>query len=135
MKIDLNNTPIYTDKRGSIAMVLESCSIGSISRIQSFPETWRARHWHPNDFHFCEVIYGEMQYYHVPMTNGTINGKPELFVVSLGELIYTPPGYFHEMVFEQHTIFNCYSHLPRVQSNYEAETKRLDISLKELYNK
>ncbi len=112
-------------------MIFESFDIKSISRIDSLPKTFRARHSHP-DIHWIEVLQGQIEYYHCKDVN---NPKPEKFIVNIGDIIFSPPNYFHEMNFDFFTSFNCYSELPRDQQNYEKNTvRRLDISLKDIYN-
>ena len=129
--MNLIELPNHRDTRGEIQMILENCLIGSISRIRSFPGTWRARHTHPNDSHYCEVICGEIEYYE--RKTGS-NEKPTKSIYTLGDIFYTPPRVDHEMVFNVFTIFNCYSKLPRDEKNYEKETIRFVESLKEIYN-
>ena len=131
MHKNLNDTPKHVDDRGVIQMIFENCSIGSISRISTNPGNWRARHTHPNDNHYCEVLSGEMECYE--RKTGT-NDKPTKEICKAGDVIFTPSGVDHEMVFNVFTIFNCYSKLPRTAENYEKETIRFPESLKEIYD-
>ena len=129
--IKLKDLPCYKEERGSIQMLFESSNIKSISRIECLPNTWRARHSHP-DIHWIEVIEGQLEYYHCKDIN---NPEPEKFIVNKGEIVWSPPNYFHEMNFSCFTVFNCYSDTPRDQLNYEKNTfRKLDLSLKNIYN-
>jgi len=131
MHTNLTELPSHKDKRGEIQMILESCLIGSISRIITRGGNWRARHTHPNDSHYCEVECGEIEYYE--RKTGS-NEKPTKNIYKFGDIFYTPPGFDHEMVFNVFTVFNCYSKLPRDEKNYENETIRFPESLKEIYD-
>jgi len=132
MHENLKNISRYTDGRGEIQMILESCDIGSISRIVTVPNSFRARHMHPTDTHYCEIITGEVEYYERKTGSGD---KPSKNIFRDGDIIYTPNGYDHEMFFNLHTVMNCYSKLPRTTKNYEKETIRFTESLKEIYDK
>lgn len=143
-KYSICDFPCHIDDRGKIQMILENCSVGSISRIESLSNTIRARHIHVKDYHYCEVISGEIEYYHQLVSNIEDLGgssfiqsfQPEKYIVKVGEMIFTPPMFFHEMVFNTYTIFNCYSYLVRNQENYENETiKYPHLSLKKIYIK
>jgi tellurite resistance-related uncharacterized protein len=130
--LELKNSPCYIEDRGKIQMILENCDIKSISRIESLPNTFRARHSH-EDVHWIEILEGQLEYYHCEDIN---NPKPEKFIVNKGQIVWSPPNYFHEMIFNCFTVFNCYSNLPRDQKNYEGNLiRKLDLSLKDIYDK
>jgi hypothetical protein len=131
MYINLGDVPRYIDQRGVIRMILANCSIGSISKITTYANNWRARHYHPNDFHFCEILDGEIEYYE--REHGS-DKKPIKNIYRTGDIFYTPPNFDHEMIFNRYTVFNCYSKLPRSQENYEKETIRFNESLKGIYD-
>lgn len=131
MHNNLKDITSHSDNRGKIQMILENCKIGSISRIETLANNWRARHYHPNDYHFCEVISGEIEYYHRPTGS---NEKPFRETYRVGDIFYTPPKFDHEMIFNVDTVFNCYSRLPRTEKNYEKETIRIRTSLKSIYD-
>jgi hypothetical protein len=132
--IHLKDQPAHNDERGEIQMILESCEIGSISRIASNVDSSRARHYHPADYHWCEVIEGCVEYYE-QFYNGRFDEPVLLKTLHKGDIFFTPPMNSHEMIFPCYTVLNCYSHLPRVQSNYEKETIRFSHSLRDLYYK
>ena len=133
MNMKENNT--YKDDRGEIQMILESCDVGSISRIITEPGKTRARHTHPNDTHFIIVNYGQIIIYERP--TGT-NDVPIKTVLNKGDIHFTKNKTDHLMVFLVKTEFDCYSLLPRNSDNYEKETIRLSKeqdNLIESYNK
>ena len=121
----------HKDNRGIISMILENCLIGSISRIESLPNTFRARHFHSKDSHWIVVNEGQVIIYEKP--NG-INVRPTKIVLNKGDLHYTPPMTDHEMRFSCFTVFDCYSKQPRDQENYENDTTRLDYDMQEKYD-
>ena len=129
--MNLINLPKHKDSRGSIQMILDVCSIGSISRIDSLAGTTRAKHWHRNDGHFIETLVGEVWLFERPVGSSDC---PKLIKVKVGDIAFTGPNIEHEMFFPQFTVFNCYSLLPRQSHNYENETVRFDYSLREIYN-
>lgn len=130
--IKLKDLPCHINDKGHIQMIFEDLPIRSVSRIYCLPNSFRARHLHP-DRHWIEILFGQLEYYHCEDIN---NPKPEKFIVNPGEIIVSPPNWFHEMNFSVETSFNCYSELPRDQVNYEKNTvRRLDLSLKDIYNK
>jgi len=118
-------------ERGTISMVLEKCEIGSISRIECEPNTWRARHHHPNDSHWIIINEGQIEIYELPVDS---KDCPTKTVLNKGDIHFTSPMVLHEMVFNCFTVFDCYSKLPRNTENYENETVRFDYSLKDIYD-
>jgi oxalate decarboxylase/phosphoglucose isomerase-like protein (cupin superfamily) len=131
--LKLKDSPCYIEDRGKIQMIFDDCKIRSISRIESFPNSFRARHMH-GDVHWIEVLDGQLEYYHVEDIDKL--GKIEKFIVNPGQIVYSPPNYFHEMIFNHFTTFNCYSNSPRDQVNYEKNTvRKLELSLRDIFNK
>src|SRR5947208_1473864 len=61
--MNLSDLPCHKDIRGKIQMVLESCSIGSISIIDSEPNSLRANHMHLQDEHTILILEGQVEYY------------------------------------------------------------------------
>jgi len=133
--MNLNLLPCYRDARGSIQMIFENCDIKSISRIESFPNTYRARHAH-EEIHWCEVLEGQVEYYETMLENGKIVGKVTRQVFNKGDIFVNIPGSFHEMFFPCHTVFNCYATAGREQKDYEKGLIKIpDLSLKEFYER
>ena len=60
---DLVNLPKgYEDARGIIQPLCD-LNMKSASLIVSKPNTWRANHYHKNDWHFIYVLKGSFEYY------------------------------------------------------------------------
>lgn len=127
--MNLKDNPNHVDSRGKIQMILESCQIGSISRIESEAGTTRANHTHPKDSHWILINEGQIEIYEEDCRKNIIKT-----VLNKGDIHYTPPKTPHTMYFPCFTSFFCYSLLPRSQDNYEQETIRFDYSLRDLYN-
>lgn len=129
--MNISELNCYNNDKGSIQMILESCQVGSISKIHCLPNTFRARHSHISDQHHVLVNYGIIHIYERPVGS---EEKPTLYVLKTGDIHLTKPGIVHEMWFPEETYFDCYSLLPRNQANYELETVRVDFSLRDIYN-
>lgn len=131
MNENIKTNPNYVDERGSIEMIAENCSVGSISRITSLPNTERANHTHfGGEGHTIVVNEGQIHIYE--RSNGT-NEIPILTVLNKGDIHFTPEKSDHCMFFPTFTVFDCYSVLPRNSASYEKNTVRLGYSLKDIY--
>ena len=128
---NIKNNNNYKDSRGSIEMVLESCKVGSISRITTEANHTRASHWHKNDGHTIIVNEGQIYMYERDVE---FKGKPLLYILNKGDIHFTGPWVEHLMVMPCYTVFDCYSLLPRNSENYENETVRFSHDLQEIYN-
>ncbi len=122
---------VYSDKRGGIAMILDSCKVGSISRIDSQPDSVRAQHYHLNDGHTIIVNEGQIELYEWPLNS---EQRPTKIVLNKGDIHFTGPNVAHEMRFPCFTVFDCYSLLARDTANYEKETVRFPFSLEEIFD-
>jgi oxalate decarboxylase/phosphoglucose isomerase-like protein (cupin superfamily) len=129
--MNLKDINSHVDVRGKIQMVLESCKIGSISRIESEPGTWRARHYHKTDSHWILVNEGQIEIYEREVGGAYSISKK---VLNKGDVHYTGPMVEHEMVFPCWTSFDCYSFLSRDSNTYEGDLVRFEKSLKEEYD-
>ena len=127
-----NNIKKYIDDRGEIGMVLESCSIGSISLIKTVAGKTRANHYHPADTHHIYISKGHMEIYERPVNSSNV--KPIKKELVEGDGWFTDFGLEHTMFFPVDCEFWCFSKLPRNQSNYETETIRFSHDLRNIYN-
>jgi dTDP-4-dehydrorhamnose 3,5-epimerase-like enzyme len=119
---------VFKDARGSIELLFDDPTWGSVSRIYSEPGSRRANHYHKEDKHVCMVQYGRIIYYERPVGS---QEKPKKIVIEAGETFYTQPMVEHTMIFPTTTLFICFSKLSRMQDNYEKDTVRLDFNLDE----
>jgi hypothetical protein len=129
MNIKDNNN--YKDERGAIEMVLENCSVGSISRISTNPGHSRALHYHKKDGHTIIINEGQILMYERPTGS---KGKPDLFILNKGDIHFTGPMIDHQMFMPCYTVFDCYSLLPRDSEGYESETVRFSDDLRDIHN-
>ena len=115
--------PAFTDERGAIQPLVD-LPMRSAVMITSKKGTVRANHFHNTDWHFCQVIYGRIEYYHRP--HGS-DAEPEMVVAEAGQVIFTPPLVDHAMVFPEDTMFLTLGRNSRRQEVYEADVERIDF--------
>lgn len=126
-----NMSNYYKDNRGTIEMILESTSVGSVSLIKSNSGATRANHYHPVDTHYIYITTGDMEIYERPVGS---NVKPIKQTLREGDLWFTNNGLEHTMYFLTDCDFWCFSKLPRNQKNYESETVRFNHDLRDTFN-
>tara|TARA_B100001245_G_C22675681_1_gene330496 strand:- start:230 stop:643 length:414 start_codon:yes stop_codon:yes gene_type:complete len=121
---DLINLPKgYEDARGIIQPLCD-LNMKSASLIVSKPNTWRANHYHKNDWHFIYVLKGSFEYY-FKKTNSDEKIKKK--IVKKGELLFTGPVVDHAMFYTEETEIIVLSKNPRDQKTYEEDTVRIDF--------
>ena len=121
---DLVNLPKgYEDARG-IIQPLGDLNMKSASLIVSKANTWRANHYHKNDWHFIYVLKGSFEYY-FKKTNSDEKIKKK--IVKKGELLFTGPVVDHAMFYTEETEIIVLSKNPRDQKTYEEDTVRIDF--------
>lgn len=113
----------FVDARGVIQSVIEATT-RSVALITSEPGAIRANHWHQQDWHYCYVISGSLDYYERPVGS---TEKPTKTFIGPGELFFTPSGVEHAMVFREKTVFICLSRNPRDHETYEDDVKRVKL--------
>lgn len=128
--MNIKNNNNYKDSRGSIEMILESCKVGSISRITTEPNNGRASHWHKADGHTIVINEGQIEIYERPVDS---QEQPTKTILNKGDIHFTGPQVEHYMWMPCYTVFDCYSLLPRNSENYENETVRFEHNLKAIY--
>jgi dTDP-4-dehydrorhamnose 3,5-epimerase-like enzyme len=111
----------FIDQRGTIQplvdLPMESCVL-----IESKKGTVRANHYHKTDWHFCYVLYGQIDYYHRPTGS---DAKPEKVTVHKSQMFFTPPLVDHAMVFTEDTAFLTFGRNSRSQEVYESDVVRI----------
>ena len=121
---DLVNLPKgYEDARGVIQPLCD-LNMKSASLIVSKANTWRANHYHKNDWHFIYVLKGSFEYY-FKKTNSDEKIKKK--IVKKGELLFTGPVVDHAMFYAEETEIIVLSKNPRDQKTYEEDTVRIDF--------
>lgn len=111
----------FVDLRGGIQplvdLPMESCVL-----IESKKGTVRANHYHRTDWHFCYVLFGQIDYYHRPTGSAA---KPEKVTIRKSQMFFTPPLVDHAMVFTEDTAFLTFGRNSRSQEVYEADVVRI----------
>ena len=113
----------YEDARGIIQPLCD-LNMKSASLIVSKANTWRANHYHKNDWHFIYVLKGSFEYY-FKKTNSDEKIKKK--IVKKGELLFTGPVVDHAMFYTEETEIVVLSKNPRDQKTYEEDTVRIDF--------
>ena len=119
--MNIKDNDIYKDDRGEIQMVLPSCQIGSISRIVTEPDKFRANHYHLTDGHWIIINEGQVLIYERVRGQAVVTKT----VLNKGDIHFTGPLIDHLMYMPVYTVFDCYSLKSRDSENYEKETIRL----------
>ncbi len=113
----------FLDARGSIQPIVDA-ELGSCVLITCLPGAVRGNHFHREDWHYAYVISGRMSYYSRPTGDPA---PPTLTVVHAGELMFTPPGVEHAMVFDEPSVFLALGGASRRQADYEADLVRTTL--------
>ena len=114
----------FTDERGEIRALLEGIPFQSVLRIVSRAGAIRANHYHRQDYHYCYLESGRMEYFERPAGAGE---PPHRTLIESGQIVYTPPMTEHAMRFLEDSVFWCFSRNNREQSHYEADTVRVKL--------
>ena len=113
----------HEDARGIIQPLCD-LNMKSASLIVSKANTWRANHYHKNDWHFIYVLKGSFEYY-FKKTNSDEKIKKK--IIKKGELLFTGPVVDHAMFYTEETKIIVLSKNPRDQKTYEEDTVRIDF--------
>ena len=116
----------FQDDRGIIKGLVsfDKPKIQSALIIESNKGAIRANHYHKNDWHYCYVISGSIEYYERPVGN---NSDPTLTVIKTGEMFYTGPMVEHAMVFPEDTVFLTLAGGIRSHKDYESDLVRVKL--------
>ncbi len=115
---------VFCDERGEIKTLVEGKSLSSVLRITSKKGTVRANHYHKEDYHYCFLESGKMEYYERPVGS---QETPSCIVITPGRVFYTKPMVEHAMKFLEDSVFWCFSKKSRKQENYESDTIRIKL--------
>ena len=111
----------FVDERGEIRTLLD-VPFTSVAVITSVKGAVRGNHYHKTDYHYCWLQRGGLIYAHRPV-GGT--APPQRWVITPGQLFYTPPQYEHVMVFTDESVVFAFARNNRAMANYEADTVRV----------
>ena len=113
--------PPFVDQRGEIHNLLD-VPISSVAVITSVKGAMRGNHYHKTDYHYCWLQSGGMTYIHRPVGQTT---APEKWIISVGQMFYTPPMYEHAMYFTEDSVLFVFARNNREMEYYEADTVRV----------
>ena len=112
---------IFKDARGEIRNLADG-SIGDVAIITSNSGAIRANHFHNEDWHLCYLVSGEMEYF---WSTSVEENQIQSVRVKSKEMVFTPTGTPHKIVFNENSVFLSISKLSRISENYERDTFKL----------
>ena len=110
----------FVDERGQIQNLIDA-PFTSAAIVTSVKGAIRGNHYHKTDSHYCWLQSGGLIYLHRPAGAAA---PPERWVITPGQLFYTPPGYEHTMHFTEDSVMVVLARNNREMANYEADTVR-----------
>jgi len=111
----------YEDDRGIIQPLLHQHN-GSIVVITSKAGAERGSHYHKEDYHYCYIVEGMIEYFERPAKSSVI---PVKMLYKQGEIFYTPPMIEHTMYFPVKTVFITMGGGTRLSETYEEDLVRV----------
>ena len=113
--------PPFIDERGQIQNLVDA-PFASAAVIRSVKGAMRANHYHKTDYHYSWLQSGGLIYSHRPVGD---RNPPQRWVITPGQLFYTPPMYEHAMQFTEESVLVVCARNNREVANYEADTVRI----------
>jgi quercetin dioxygenase-like cupin family protein len=116
----------YIDDRGLIQSLvsLDEPKIQSAVIIESKKESVRANHYHKEDWHYCYLISGSIDYYYRDVDD---KSEPTVVRINPGDVFFTPAMLEHAMYFNEDSIFLTLGGDTRTPEAYEADLVRVDL--------
>lgn len=111
----------FKDDRGVIQNLVDM-TLGSALVIHSTKGAIRANHYHKTDFHYSWLHSGKMIYAHRPAGS---TQPPEQWIITPGQLFYSPPMHEHVMVFLEDSVLFVVARNNRKSADYESDTVRI----------
>lgn len=117
--------PEFIDERGYIARIIDKAKleIKSVLLVTSKANTQRANHYHKKDSHYVYCLSGKFKYSEKDVRRP--GSKKKSIMIKSGDLILTPPMYWHSMHFVENTEFLAFTTETRSQKKYELDTIRV----------
>ena len=113
--------PPFVDERGEIRNLIDA-PFTSAAVITSVKGAVRGNHYHKTDYHYSWLKRGGLIY--SPRPVGDPN-PPQQWVISPGQIFYTPPMYEHTMQFTEESVLLVFARNNREMAHYEADTVRI----------
>ena len=109
----------FSDERGSIKNIADGV-LGDVAVITSVAGAVRANHVHKDDWHLSYMVQGSMNYFWKDEV-----GQEKVVEVRSGQMVYSPPGTPHKMLFLEASSFIAIAAKNRSSKDYESDTTRL----------
>ena len=113
--------PPFVDERGEIHNLIDA-PFGSALAIRSLKGAVRGNHYHKTDYHYSWLQSGGLRYYHRPTGDPR---PPRQWVITPGQIFYTPPMYEHAMHFTADSVLVVFARNNRQMANYEEDIIRI----------
>ena len=108
--------PAFSDMRGDITNLIAQ-PLQHVALITSRPGAVRGNHVHQTDSHFTYLVSGKAWYYQ------EVDGEVEACEMKVGDLILTPVGVPHALVFDTESAFLAFCTAERMDGKYQEDTK------------
>lgn len=113
-------TPAFSDQRGDITNLL-AFPVQHVVLITSKPGAIRGNHVHETDSHFTFLLSGRCRYHQVK------DGVKEECWLETGEMVFTPSGVPHALVFEKDSVFLAFCTAERMGGKYQEDTQKCTV--------
>ena len=113
----------FSDARGAIQPLVEG-GFASAQLISSVAGAVRANHYHKEDWHYCYMVSGSMNYWSRAVGADV---EPSCIKVGAGQMIFTPPMEEHAMQFLEDSVFINFANRQRDQASYEEDLVRINL--------
>ncbi len=113
--------PPFIDERGEILNLIDA-PFTSAAVITSVKGAVRGNHYHKTDYHYCWLQRGGMIYFQRAVGE---RQPPERWVITPGQMFYTPPMVEHSMHFTKDSVLLVFAKNNREMEHYEADTVRV----------
>ena len=116
----------FVDDRGLIQSLvsLDEPKIQSAVMIESKKGSVRANHYHKEDWHYCYLITGSIDYYYRDVDD---TSEPTVIRIKPGEVFYTPAMLEHAMYFNEDSVFLTLGGDTRSPEAYEDDLVRVNL--------
>ena len=99
-------------------------NFSSCIEIYSKKGTTRANHYHKEDWHYCYLINGAIDYYFREVGDSS---QPKMVTIKPGQVFYTPSMVEHAMYFSEDSVFLTLGGDTRSSEDYEADLVRVNL--------
>ena len=126
VQVMIHQRPPFLDARGEIRNLIDA-PFTSAAIITSVKGAIRGNHYHKTDYHYAWLQRGGLVYLHRPVGD---TAPPQRWVITPGQMFYTPPRYEHAMHFTEDSVLLVFARNNREMEHYEADTIRISPLMK-----